>query len=47
VPDDPIFSDVRKHDENTVINTKTPVWGILTEPLRGTLMKGSGSVDGF
>lgn len=35
--DDPVFSDGgRKHGDET-FNFKTPVWGVLTEPIRGSL----------
>lgn len=41
-----MFSDTRSH-ENVISNQKTPVWGVLTEPLRGTLKKNSDVVSDY
>ena len=40
-PDDPIFTASRKHGDK-IVNSKTPVWGVLTEPLRGSLQVHNG-----
>lgn len=41
MPLDPTFAKKRPHDhrqvDENIKDTRVPVWGILTEPLRGTL----------
>lgn len=45
-PDDPIFTDKRKHGDK-IVNSKTPVWGILTEPLRGSMQSNSNNYSEY